>query len=77
MKRGGVGWYPRSHFIHLDSGPTRSWELDGAGFGRLLASGSSAQNLRDSPRLGRIPTVRDRLMRSRSLARQEFLLRRR
>src|SRR6202161_1284436 len=29
MKRGGVGWYPRSHFIHLDNGPTRSWELDG------------------------------------------------
>jgi uncharacterized protein YcbK (DUF882 family) len=42
MKRGGVGWYPSSHFIHLDSGPTRSWELDGANFDRLLLGGSSA-----------------------------------
>ena len=24
MGRGGVGWYPRSHFIHLDTGPTRN-----------------------------------------------------
>jgi uncharacterized protein YcbK (DUF882 family) len=76
MRRGGVGWYPRSHFIHLDSGPTRSWELDGAGFGRLLASGSPAQDLRGAPRPGHVPTVRERLTRSRSLARQEFLLRR-
>src|SRR5215469_5561296 len=37
MQRGGVGWYPRSHFIHLDTGPLRYWEMDGAGFGTLLA----------------------------------------
>jgi uncharacterized protein YcbK (DUF882 family) len=36
MQRGGVGWYPSSGFIHLDSGPVRSWTLDGHGFGRLL-----------------------------------------
>ncbi|HZK92293.1 MAG TPA: DUF882 domain-containing protein [Stellaceae bacterium] len=36
MERGGVGWYPQSHFIHLDTGPVRNWELGGAGFGRLL-----------------------------------------
>ena len=36
MQRGGVGWYPQSHFIHLDSGPVRNWELGGAGFERLL-----------------------------------------
>ena len=36
MERGGVGWYPRSHFIHLDTGPTRSWELDGSGFDLLI-----------------------------------------
>lgn len=36
MKRGGVGWYPDSHFIHLDSGPVRNWDLGGAGFERLL-----------------------------------------
>ena len=27
MKRGGVGWYPRSKFIHLDVGPVRNWDL--------------------------------------------------
>jgi uncharacterized protein YcbK (DUF882 family) len=36
MQRGGVGWYPRSRFVHLDSGPVRNWTLDGAGFDELL-----------------------------------------
>lgn len=36
MHRGGVGWYPRSRFIHIDTGPARNWNLDGAGFGNLL-----------------------------------------
>lgn len=36
MDRGGVGWYPDSHFIHLDTGPVRNWDLGGEGFGRLL-----------------------------------------
>src|SRR5438046_8953328 len=31
MKRGGVGWYPRSGFLHIDSGPVRNWDLDAAG----------------------------------------------
>jgi uncharacterized protein YcbK (DUF882 family) len=35
MSRGGVGWYPQSHFIHLDSGPVRSWTVDNS----LLARG--------------------------------------
>jgi uncharacterized protein YcbK (DUF882 family) len=75
MKRGGVGWYPRSYFIHLDSGPTRSWELDGGDFDRLLAGGFSSQDLLGPPRPGHIPTVKERLARGRALARQEFLLR--
>ncbi len=77
MKRGGVGWYPRSHFIHLDSGPTRSWELDGAGFERLLASASSTSDPLGPPRRGHILTERERLARLHALARQEFLARRR
>jgi uncharacterized protein YcbK (DUF882 family) len=36
MERGGVGWYPDSHFIHLDTGPLRNWTLGGEGFERLL-----------------------------------------
>src|SRR5580700_6968902 len=36
MERGGVGWYPDSRFIHLDTGPVRNWDLGGEGFGRLL-----------------------------------------
>ena len=64
MRRGGVGWYPRSHFIHLDSGPARSWELDGAGFDRLLLG---------PLRPGDILTVRERMARARAFAHQEFL----
>jgi len=68
LKRGGVGWYPRSHFIHLDSGPIRSWELDGTGFDHLL--------LGPVPR-GHVLTVRERMARLHAYARQEMLLRRR
>ena len=75
MQRGGVGWYPRSHFIHLDSGPTRNWELDSGDFDRLLARGYPPQDLLRPPRPGHILTVRERLARSRAFARQEFLLR--
>jgi uncharacterized protein YcbK (DUF882 family) len=39
MQFGGVGWYPRSGFIHLDSGPVRNWSLDGRGFGNQLLGG--------------------------------------
>ena len=68
MQRGGVGWYPRSHFIHLDSGPPRNWELDGAGFGTLLAARSIGGGHRPQ-------TVADRMARLRALARREFLAR--
>ena len=69
MRRGGVGWYPSSHFIHLDSGPTRSWVLDGSGFDRLLIGG----NLDAPPR--QILTVRQRMARLQASARREKLLR--
>jgi uncharacterized protein YcbK (DUF882 family) len=36
MKRGGVGWYPHSGFIHIDSGPVRNWTLDERGLDGLL-----------------------------------------
>jgi uncharacterized protein YcbK (DUF882 family) len=28
MRYGGVGWYPQSGFLHIDSGPVRNWTLD-------------------------------------------------
>jgi len=75
MKRGGVGWYPNSHFIHIDSGPARSWELDGTDFDRVLANGGPLPDLLRPTPPGHIPSVRERLLRSRALARHEFLLR--
>jgi uncharacterized protein YcbK (DUF882 family) len=36
MRRGGVGWYPQSRFIHLDSGPVRNWTLDGRNFDHMV-----------------------------------------
>src|SRR5215469_79179 len=40
MQRGGVGWYPYSGFIHIDSGPVRNWTLDETGLGNLLFDGN-------------------------------------
>jgi uncharacterized protein YcbK (DUF882 family) len=38
MRRGGVGWYPRSGFIHIDTGPLRNWTLDDRRLDDLLLS---------------------------------------
>jgi uncharacterized protein YcbK (DUF882 family) len=37
MQRGGVGWYPHSGFMHIDTGPVRNWDLDESGLGLLLS----------------------------------------
>jgi hypothetical protein len=39
MKRGGVGWYTKSGFMHIDTGPVRNWDLDESGLGSLLFDG--------------------------------------
>jgi uncharacterized protein YcbK (DUF882 family) len=36
MQRGGVGWYPHSNFMHIDTGPVRNWDLDQKDRGTLL-----------------------------------------
>jgi len=41
LRRGGVGWYPHSGFVHLDSGPVRNWDLDERGLQDLLIARSS------------------------------------
>jgi uncharacterized protein YcbK (DUF882 family) len=48
MQRGGVGWYPNSRFIHLDSGPVRNWSLDGKGLGRALLDNQPSPYFPDS-----------------------------
>ncbi|MBV9863376.1 MAG: DUF882 domain-containing protein [Alphaproteobacteria bacterium] len=40
MKIGGVGWYPHSGFMHIDTGPVRNWTLDERGLGDLLFDGA-------------------------------------
>lgn len=65
MKRGGVGWYPRSHFLHIDTGPVRNWETFGSGLDGLFVF-----------RRGRPPTVADRMKLHRALARRQKSLRR-
>jgi hypothetical protein len=32
-QRGGVGWYPHSGLVHIDTGPVRNWDLDEDGLG--------------------------------------------
>lgn len=67
MKRGGVGWYPRSFFLHVDTGPVRSWEMGGSG----LLDNLFAPGVR-----GHLLTVRERMKLHRDLARREMLARR-
>ncbi|NYZ16494.1 DUF882 domain-containing protein [Azospirillum sp. RWY-5-1] len=64
MKRGGVGWYPASHFLHIDTGPVRNWEMFGSGLDGLFAFGR-----------GRPPTVAQRMKLHRALARRQKSLR--
>jgi uncharacterized protein YcbK (DUF882 family) len=78
MKQGGVGWYPASFFIHLDSGPPRSWELGGTGFGRLLGGGgggasSPEEDLLNTPQPDLLP-MSEQLERANILARRKLEL---
>jgi len=81
MQRGGVGWYPHSGFIHIDTGPVRSWTLDETGLDNLLLfdgshlriGGGLWRPLMSGP--VRPLTVGQRLGLQRQLARAEFLAR--
>jgi uncharacterized protein YcbK (DUF882 family) len=79
-KRGGVGWYPYSGFIHIDTGPVRNWDLNERGLDRLLEfdpgqfriGRHGELTLADS---GRPLTPAERLALHRRLARAEALSR--
>jgi uncharacterized protein YcbK (DUF882 family) len=80
MQRGGVGWYPRSHFFHIDSGPVRNWTLDTTGIDRilievehLLAKGGLTVSGKGELLLGQAqqpPSVAQRLALHRAIARE-------
>ena len=72
MRRGGVGWYPHSNFIHIDSGPVRNWTLDGSGFDNLLMF--DGHRLRFAA-AHRPLSVDERMSLRAQLARAEFLAR--
>jgi uncharacterized protein YcbK (DUF882 family) len=79
-KRGGVGWYPHSGFIHIDTGPVRNWNLDERGLDRLLEFNPRQLAIADNGGLtlgasGRPLTAPQRLALHRRLARAELLAR--
>jgi len=80
MQRGGVGWYPHSGFIHIDTGPVRYWTLDERGLDGLLKFDGRQLRLvgRGQVVLGRpwrpLP-VEQQLTLQHRLARVEFLAR--
>jgi hypothetical protein len=76
----GVGWYPHSGFIHIDTGPIRNWTLDERGLDGLLIFDArrpkldgTGQVLLGGPR--RPLSVAQRLTLQDQLARVEFLAR--
>jgi uncharacterized protein YcbK (DUF882 family) len=80
MQRGGVGWYPHSGFIHIDTGPVRNWTLGERGLDGLLVFDGRHLKIDGKGRvlLGgpwQPLTVPERLVLQRQLARAEFLAR--
>jgi uncharacterized protein YcbK (DUF882 family) len=72
LKRGGVGWYPNSHFVHLDSGPVRYWTLGGKG----LTRGFDVQAILSGTAKKRPFTVRERTMLRKAFAKKQWQERR-
>jgi uncharacterized protein YcbK (DUF882 family) len=68
LNRGGVGWYPNSHFLHLDSGPARYWTLGGKG----LTRGFDAMGIVSGGVKKRPYTVKERAMLRKALAKKQF-----
>lgn len=88
MARGGVGWYPDNHFIHLDSGPVRHWTIDynegtqtagGKGSrtkdGRVFHVFQPGKIAETGKALKRPLTVRERLQLQRAVAKRQAKVR--
>jgi len=80
MQRGGVGWYPHSGFIHIDTGPVRNWTLDERGLDGLLVFDGRHFKIDGTGRVliggpWQPLTVTQRLGLQHQLARAEFLAR--
>jgi hypothetical protein len=79
-KRGGVGWYPHSGFIHIDTGPVRNWDMDERALDRLLELDSQQLRIGNKGELTLSASIRplsapERLELHRRLARAELLAR--
>lgn len=73
MSRGGVGWYPKSHFIHLDSGPVRNWTMTASMDERARKGGTSSGTIEDFlvKRPQRPLSVAERMKLQRALAKKQ------
>jgi uncharacterized protein YcbK (DUF882 family) len=71
MSRGGVGWYPDSRFIHIDSGPVRSWTVNRPLSDRRGSKGDPAVDEFLVARPKRPLTVRERMKLHKALARKQ------
>ena len=75
MSRGGVGWYPTNHFIHLDSGPVRNWTIDVAAKrdrnGRVLDIFQPAKIAESGVAIKRPLSVKERLQLQRAVAKHQ------
>jgi hypothetical protein len=81
MARGGVGWYPDNHFIHLDSGPIRNWTIDdtvrmaahgkGTKGGRVYDVFQPARIADSGKALPRPLSVKERLQLQRAVAKKQ------
>jgi uncharacterized protein YcbK (DUF882 family) len=79
MARGGVGWYPDNHFIHLDSGPIRNWTIDdsvrtaakGTKGGRVYDVFQPARIAESGQAIKRPLSVRERLQLQRAVAKRQ------
>ncbi|MBP6012931.1 MAG: DUF882 domain-containing protein [Alphaproteobacteria bacterium] len=75
LSRGGVGWYPTNHFIHLDSGPVRSWTIDATmkrdRNGRVFDVFQPARIAESGKAIKRPLSVKERLQLQRAVAKRQ------